>query len=105
LKTKYPKFFVGKDAEHDDIYTSNYTNEMEVRAKHIHDPFSVISEVWIHREASNESEKWKLIDSVENKYPQLLGKVRVLNVYKDLKWPKGIAKSIRRYLEGLQWQK
>jgi hypothetical protein len=102
-------FSQNKSTEHEDIYTSSYLNEMEVRARHIHDPLSVISEIWIHKGSGSlekplsEADKWKLIEEVENKYPQLIGKVRVLNIYKDLKWPKGMAKSIRLYLEGLKW--
>jgi hypothetical protein len=111
LQSQEPKTFHNKETEHDDIYTASYLTEMEVRARHIHDPLSVISEIWIHKGSSSgglekqlsEAQKWKLIEEVENKYPQLIGKVRVLNIYKDLKWPKGMAKSIRRYLEGLKW--
>jgi hypothetical protein len=104
LKSKEPEIFSSdKESEHDDIYSASYVREMEVRAKHIHNPLSVISEVWIHKDDVGESEKWKIIEETENKYPQLIGKVRVLNIYKDLKWPKGMAKSLRRYLEGSKW--
>jgi len=102
LQLKEPKTFSGKDGEHADVYTAGYVTEMEVRAKHIHDPLSVIAEVWIHRDSASESDKWKLIEEVESKYPQLKGKVRVLNIYHDLKWPKGMAKSLRTYLEDLK---
>ncbi len=105
MSSAEPKTFQGKTAEHDDIYTAGYAQEMEVRAWHIHDPLSVIAEVWIHREHATEKEKWELIEELESKYPQLKGRVRVLNVYKDLKWPKGFAKSLRKYLEGMTWLK
>lgn len=100
LQSEEPKTFSSdKDSEHDDIYSASYVREMEVRAKHIHNPLSVISEVWIHKVGVSESEKWKIIEETEDNYPQLVGKVRVLDVFKDLKWPKGMAKSLRRYLE------
>jgi hypothetical protein len=102
LQAEDPKTFTGKEGEHADIYSANYVNEMEIRAKHIHDPLSVIAEVWIHRDNATEQEKWKVIEDVETKYPQLTGRVRVLNIHKDLKWPKGMAKSLRLYLEGLK---
>ncbi|OGM09183.1 hypothetical protein A2Z67_04555 [Candidatus Woesebacteria bacterium RBG_13_36_22] len=103
LQEQEPGTFKGKSSEHDDIYTAHYVKEMEVRAKHIHDPLSVIAEVWIHKEGIGEEEKFQAIEEVESKYPQLKGKVKVLNIYKDLPWPKGMAKSIKRSLEGLKW--